>query len=126
MAWRIRRGYRSMMAMSRTQMMASGKSCCRGKLDLMLVLILAGFRNMRDGIEQRSHQPVQFRVRDEMRRLLPSKRPAEHDRKTQHRAPAPRQPLRRVVFAEQFTLHAKYCRLQGHEIHVGGGQRTLH
>ena len=106
--------------------MASGKSCSR-KFDRRFVaLFFAGRRNLRNRVEQRSHQPVQFRIRNEMRRLLPAKRSAEYPRKTQHRATAAAQTLRRVVFAEQLTLHAKYCRLQGQEIHISGRQRTLH
>src|SRR5258708_3754664 len=75
--------------------------------DVMLVPIFAGIRNLRNRVEQRSHQPARCRARDKMRGLLPAKRPAEHARKTQHRATAAAQTTRRVVFAKQFTLHAK-------------------
>ena len=102
------------MMMARPRTIASGESCRRGKFELIFgrVVIFAGRRNLGNRVEQRPHQPVQFRIRDKMRRLLPAKRSAEHPRKTQHRATAAGQTLRRVVFAEQFTLHAKYCRLQ--------------
>src|ERR1019366_855208 len=104
-----------MMAMPHT--MASGKSC-RGRnfdrvfAEPMFVLIFASLRNLRNCIEQRPPQPVQFGIRDEVRRLLPAKRSAEHARKTQHRATSAGQTPRRVVFTKQFTLHAKYGRLQ--------------
>jgi len=99
--------------MARPHAMASGKSCRCGKLDGIFVdLIFAGRRNLRNRVEQRTHQPVQFRIRDEMRGLLSAKRSAKDARKTQHRATAACQTPRRVVFAEQFTLDAEYCRLQ--------------
>ncbi len=111
------------MMMARPGTIASGKSCCRGKFDRIFVLLFsAGRRNPGNRVEQRSHQPIQFRIRNKMRRLLPAKRSPEHARKTQHRATAARQTLRRVACAEQFTLHAKYCRLQRQEIHIGGGR----
>src|ERR1022692_3994626 len=117
--------------MARPHAMARRKTSRRGKLDLIFadavfILILSSLCNLRNRIEQRPHQPVQFRIHDEMRGLLPAKRSAEHARKTQHRATAACQTPRRIVFAKQFTLHAKYCRLQGNEIHVGGRQQTLH
>src|SRR5271166_3336758 len=111
----MRRGEWSMM--SGPHAVARGKCSGRRKLDLILansvfVLIFASLRHLRNRVEQRPHQSVQFRVGDEMGRLLPAERSSQHTRKAQHRAAAASETTRSVIRAEQLTLYAKHSRLQ--------------
>src|SRR5271168_4815033 len=96
--------------MTRPQTMASREASRCGKLKctfarlifvlafvLMFVLTFVCLCNLRNGGEQRTHQPIEFRIGDEMRRVLSAHRSAEHARKTQHRSAAAGETPRRVV-----------------------------
>jgi hypothetical protein len=107
---------RKWFMMARPQTMASGESRRFGELGL-------SFRGSpRNTVEQRSYQTIQFCIFNQVRGLLPAKRPSKQARKTQHRATAAGQTPGRVILAQQFTLYAKYCRLQRQETRIGGRQ----
>jgi hypothetical protein len=76
---------------------------------------------VRNGTEQVADQTVEFRIRDEMSRLLLAKSSAKDSRKTEHgRAPAG-QATGPAAGTDQFALDAKRGGLKWNEINVFEG-----
>ena len=98
---RVRYSSRSMM--SRPHTMMTGKRCCRRidpiLSDPRLVVNLARLRDLRNRMEERPNQPVEFGIGNEMGPLLSEQRSSEHTRKVQYRPAAARQTSWSIVFA---------------------------
>ena len=75
-------------------------------------------RGIGDGAQQFADKTVEFRIGDEMSRLLVAKGPAQNTGKAEQLSVATGQAIRPVVGADQFTLDAKRCRVKRNEVDV--------
>src|SRR5580658_281754 len=73
---------------------------------------------VRDGAEQVADETVEFRICDEVSRLLVAQRSAENTREAQQSGIAAGQAIGSAVGADQFALNTKRGRLKGNEMNV--------
>src|SRR5712671_4531713 len=85
--------------------------------------MVADVQNLRvgNGTEQVADKTVEFRISDEMSRLLLTKRTAQNTGQAEQRWIAASQTVRTAICADQLALNAKCRGLKGNEINVFEG-----